>query len=521
MLTHPTREVYLPESVKACDRCREHGMECVTLPERKPCAFCASSRDRRCSTGEERRSGMGQWCGGVSQAERAAKRKALDEMEGGEEDELEMGDGEDEEGETQPSPTQLLAYFRTRKPSNKLREAEALLSHPNRRVHPSTSPKACLQCREKGVECLTLPARAHCAYCLSRGGCIWYDCSTKHRRQMRRAKGNGERPRKRTKKESTKDEMVVDEEDAMEVEVDEDKENDCGARETLSTPQSVSTLTTVVAPISATPPLGSSSLAAPRLLAYLQSWNSLSRVRYAEIMLTHPSSKVYPSTSPRACNQCQITGFECVILPFRMHCAYCTSRNSNGQYLCSTRNERLNGRGKWREETERLRKEMVDDKAEMEAEIPNLLTYFRSRKPGPKVQSAERILTDSRRKVHLPTSAEACNTCRQHGMECLTLPERKLCAFCVLRLRATGNCVSCCTQYKRGTAAGKGTAEDEVEVEEGGDEDEIEVEEGNEMDVPEVEEEAEMEVDTDVEEVESGDLWSAANLRLTKAEGQN
>lgn len=453
---------------------------------------------------------MGQWCRGVSQAERAAKRKALDEMEGGGEDELEMGGGEDEKGETQPSPTQLLDYFRTRKPSNKLRAAEALLFHPNRRVHPSTSPKACIQCREKGVECLTLPARAHCAYCVSRGGSVWYDCSTKHRRQMIRAKGNGERPRKRPRKESTKDEMVVDEEDAMEVEVDEDKENDCGARETLSTPQSVSTLTTVVAPISATPPLGSSSLAAPRLLAHLQSRNSLSRVRYAEVMLTHPSSKVYPSTSPRACTQCQIMGFECVILPFRMHCAYCTSHNSNDQYLCSTRKERLNGRGKWREEMERLRKEKVDDKAEVEAEIPNLLTYFRSRKPGPKVQRAERMLTDPHRKVHLPTSAEACSTCRQHGMECLTLPERGRCAFCVLRHRAAGKYLSCCTQDKRDTAAGKGTAEDEVEVDEGGDEDEIEVEEGGQM-----------EVDTDVEEVESGDLWSAANLRLTMAEGEN
>lgn len=437
----------------------------------------------------------------MSQAERTAKRKALDEMEGGEEDELEVGDGE-----TQTIPTQLLAYFRTRKPSNNLREAEAILSHPNHRVHPATSLKACIQCREKGIECVTLPTRAHCAYCMLRGASGWYDCSTRHKRQTRKGKGNGERPRKRMRKESTRDEMVVDEEDVMEVEVEEDKENDCGARETLSTSHCVSALTTAVAPISATPLLGSSSssLAAPRLVAYLRSRKSHSLVRYAETMLTHPSRKVYPSTSPRACTQCQKRGFECVILPFRMHCAYCASHNSNGPYLCSTSKERLNGRGRAREEEERLRK------ADVEAEIPNLLTYFRSRKPDPRVQSAERMLTDSRRKVHLPTSAEACNNCRQHGMECLTLPERKLCAFCVLRIRATGNCVSCCTQDKRDTAAGKGTAEDEVEVEEGGDEDEIEVEEGGQM-----------EVDTDVEEVESGDLWSAANLRLTMAEGEN
>jgi hypothetical protein len=442
----------------------------------------------------------------VSQAERAAKRKALDEMEGGEEDELEMGDGEDEEGETQPSPTQLLAYFRTRKPSNKLREAEAMLSHPNRRVHPSTSPKACIQCREKGVECLTQPARAHCAHCMLRGSSAWYNCSTRHKRQTKKGKGNGERPRKRMRKESTRDEMVVDEEDAMEVEMEEDKENDCGARETLSTPHSVSTLTTAHAPISATPPLGSSSssLAAPRLLANLQSRDSCSYIRYAETMLTHPSRKVYPSTSARACTQCQEKGFECVILPLKMHCAYCTSYNSNGLYLCSTRKERLNRRGKAKEMTKRLRKEEVD------VEIPNLLTYFRNQKPGPKVRSAKSMLMDPRRKVHLPTSAEACNTCRQHGMECLTLPERKLCAFCVLRPRATGDCVSCSTQDKRYTGTGKRRAEDEVEVDEGGDEDEIEVEEGGQM-----------EVDTDVEEVESGDLWSAANLRLTMAEGEN
>jgi len=529
MLTHPSRKVYLPTSAKACKLCRNRGMECVTLPDRKPCAYCTLRSDAGpCSTMEERRSGRGQWWRGVSQAERAAKRKALDGMEREEEDELEMEDGENQ-GDTEPIPTQLLTYFRTRKPSDKLRQAKSMLSHLNRRVHLSTSPKACSQCREKGVECVTLPTRARCAYCTLRGAHGWYACSTRHERETEQGKGSGEKEIKRIREESTRVELEAGEEDAMEVDVEEDeeeedKENE-GGGETPPTLPSASTPTAGFTPTSATSPLSFSSLslAAPRLLAHLQSLGSVPRAQCAEAMLTHPSRKVHLPTSPRACTQCQKKGFECVTLPFRMHCAYCASRWNRNPDPCSTRKERPDGKGKARGQMERLRKERVDDKAEVADEIPNLLAYFRSRKTDRNVRSAEPMLTDSRREIQLPTSAKACNNCRQHGMECLTLPDRKLCAFCVLRPRAPADRASCRTQYKRGTEADKERAGDEMEVDEGEDEDEdeVEVEEADELEVDEVEEADRMEVDTELEEVESGIFWSAAVLKLTKAKRQH
>jgi len=77
------------------------------------------------------------------------------------------------------SPDTLTAYLSSRpQDSRMVIRAQSYAAHPHRIVHQPTDPGACEQCREKVVECVTVPGKKHCALCTSLGGWRQYYCST-------------------------------------------------------------------------------------------------------------------------------------------------------------------------------------------------------------------------------------------------------------------------------------------------------------------------------------------------------
>lgn len=77
------------------------------------------------------------------------------------------------------SPDTLTAYLSTRpQDSRMVIRAQSYAAHPHRIVHQPTDPGACEQCRERAVECVTVPGKKHCALCTSLGGWRQYYCST-------------------------------------------------------------------------------------------------------------------------------------------------------------------------------------------------------------------------------------------------------------------------------------------------------------------------------------------------------
>ncbi|MCJ1245793.1 hypothetical protein MMC30_002997 [Trapelia coarctata] len=152
IINHPDRTVHADVSNMACDRCRRDEYECVTAPGQQQCAYCVIVSQELCKAAEDR-----------------------------------MAERGDQELRT------LGEYFDTRAQNSRhITRARAFLNSPTRVVYQSTDESACVQCRQRGFPCVTLPGMTHCVFCTSMGSGKSYYCSTANERMGREERGESD-----------------------------------------------------------------------------------------------------------------------------------------------------------------------------------------------------------------------------------------------------------------------------------------------------------------------------------------
>lgn len=354
ILSSTDRIIRLTEADGACSNCLRKGVECVTAPGRKRCAFCASMGSTRyiCTAPPHPNRQLGplpldaslpnllaylskrkpgaHLCIAdrmlndpkrvvrLSEAEGACTRCVAKGVEcvtapgrkrcaycasmryrclagegkgktGGREGE---GGNAADEGPGPFPTTEIEAYLRSRAPGSKVRTAERMLWHPQRVVRIGRAEGACVRCAGIGYECVTVQGRAKCALCTSDSR---YRCVVREGENVESGQGvegvDGEREER----------------------VEEDEHEQLG-------------------PI------------APKIEAHLRSRAPGSKVRAAQGMLRHPERVVRVGKAEGACVHCAGSGFECVTVPGRKRCAFCSSMGDD-RYRCVVKEVRRGGEG--------------------------------------------------------------------------------------------------------------------------------------------------------------------------------
>ncbi|MCJ1247501.1 hypothetical protein MMC30_004715 [Trapelia coarctata] len=448
VLSDPKRLVLGEEAT--CGHCVKKGLDCVIAPGRKKCAYCASMESIHyvCPAGTSM----------VPQGE----KRGEDE----EEDEREEPEEEQEEAPA-PTPTHLHDYLLARIPCPDVSAAEGLLSHPQRVVRLTEAEGACQNCLVRDVECVTVPAGSRCVLCTSIGS-DGYTCRSSAPGRVRCAfpvaeemkwgdgesdeEEEGQLPRPiptklvaclSIRQPSTDLAGDGDSSDGSEMEIGEEEEDES------PTPTPTNSLTHF-SPRQPTPDLRTGEgeeeeeeqLPGPiptKLRAYFAKRQPSADLDRGQRFLSDPERVVRLTAAEGACPTCVRKGVECVTAPGRRRCAFCAS--VGGMRLkCGVGDPK--GAKERKEEGGEEEEEKGVERPAAPAPIPtNLLAYFSQRATCTNLRTAERIARDPRRVVRVGTAESACTKCVAKGVECVTAPGRKRCAFCTSRAGRDNTCV--------------------------------------------------------------------------------
>jgi len=397
ILSSTDRIIRLTEADGACSNCLRKGVECVTAPGRKRCAFCASMGNTRYI------------CTAPPHPNRQLGPLPLD-----------------------ASLPNLLAYLSKRKPGAHLGIADRMLNDPKRVVRLSEAEGACTRCVAKGVECVTTPGRRRCAYCSTSGG-IRSDCTAVEWM-------DGEEEDEEEKEEGEMEEE--DEEGAFVGPTPTTPVACCSTRqpspdlragngeeeEEFPAPKPTNHLAHS-SPRQASPNLRSvegeeieeesPTPIATKLLAYFSERQPSSNVRIGQRYLSDPKRVVRFSEAKGACKNCVRRRFECVTVPGKSRCAYCATGGYSREDKC-----RAGEAFRWRE-----KEEEEQDERESRRVPTRLLAYFKNRPPSSDLHNGQFFLSDPDRVIRLNATEGACGTCLKKGVECVTAPRQKRCAW--------------------------------------------------------------------------------------------
>lgn len=159
---------------------------------------------------------------------------------------------------------------------------------------------------------------------------------------------------------------------------------------------------------------------ATKLLAYFSERQPSSNVRIGQRYLSDPKRVVRFSEAKGACKNCVRRRFECVTVPGKSRCAYCATGGYSREDKC-----RAGEAFRWRE-----KEEEEQDKRESRCVPTRLLAYFKNRPPSSDLHNGQFFLSDPDRVIRLNATEGTCGTCLKKGVECVTAPRQKRCAFC-------------------------------------------------------------------------------------------